>query len=77
MLLKLLQQTGGPGGAPQNWALPKAPPTPDGERPPHKAQRGARAVSDTSPHPNPPPPPGPLHWGPLYISHVTLPPAMG
>ncbi|XP_074898296.1 GRB10-interacting GYF protein 1 isoform X2 [Buteo buteo] len=44
VLLKLLQQSGGPGGAPQNWALPKAPPTPDGERPPHKAQRGARAV---------------------------------
>ncbi|XP_064296438.1 GRB10-interacting GYF protein 1-like isoform X2 [Phalacrocorax carbo] len=45
-LLKLLQQSGVPGGAPQNWALPKVPPpTPDSERPPPKAQRGApRAV---------------------------------
>ncbi|XP_049648483.1 LOW QUALITY PROTEIN: GRB10-interacting GYF protein 1 [Accipiter gentilis] len=55
VLLKLLQQTGGPGGAPQNWALPKAPPTPDGERPPHKAQRGARAVGT---------PWGPELWSP-------------
>ncbi|XP_069655797.1 GRB10-interacting GYF protein 1 isoform X2 [Haliaeetus albicilla] len=63
VLLKLLQQSGGPGGAPQNWALPKAPPTPDGERPPHKAQRGARAVGTAwGPELWPPPEKSPPAW---------------